>query len=119
MTIESDFKALRELSPGTRRRYDIPHVSLYSRLPAVAGDDSGTISQLHSRPPAHHADAAQARQFIGLLRAEHAELAAAAAALETHRFGDPSTSHQMRSMQAEMAEIRQLLTALERRFPSS
>jgi hypothetical protein len=112
MTIESGFKALRELNLGTPRRR-------YPQFPAVAAEDSGAVSQLHRRPPAHHADAAQARQFIGLLRAEHAELATAAATLETLRFGSPSTSHQMRSLQADMTEIRQLLNALDRRFPSS
>lgn len=120
MTIESDIRTLRTLNVGARRgHYDIPHVSVRGGYPVVAERDSTPATQLDLRPPAHHGDAAQARSFLELLRAEHAELAIAAAALEACRFAGKSTSCQLATLQAEMREIRQLLDALEKRFPSS
>lgn len=116
---ESDLKAPRELNPGIPRgRYHAPYFSVREQMPTAAGEESRTASLLPSmRPPAHHADVAQARQFIELLRTEHAELAAAAAMGACRRAGRCTV--QMRRLQADMNEIRQLLEALEKRFPSS
>lgn len=116
---ESDLKAPRELNPGIRRgRYHAPYISVREQMPTANREESTAASLSPStRPPAHHADVAQARQFIELLRTEHAELAAAAAMAACKRAGQYTV--QMRRLQADMNEIRQLVESLEKRFPSS
>ncbi|MCV7102888.1 hypothetical protein [Mycobacterium palustre] len=103
---ETDRRATGELTgnaSGIRHR---PYY--YSGRERLVGTTGATS-------PTHHADVAQARLFADLLRAEHAELGAAAG-LGPQMSPHPCTPEQFRQLQARMKEIRRLLHALERRF---
>lgn len=113
--IETDLRAAGELSriaPG------IPHRPYYAagREQLAAIPEDRLIGATRTASPTHHADVAQARLFAELLRAEHAELGAAAG-LGPQLRPNPCASGQMRELQARMKEIRRLLHALEKRFP--
>jgi hypothetical protein len=58
---------------------------------------------------------AQAALFADILRAEHAELGAAAG-LGARTRGVPCSAEQLMQLQARMREVRRLLDALEKRF---
>ncbi|WP_139273337.1 hypothetical protein [Mycobacterium paraffinicum] len=111
---ETDLKAAGELSgtaPGIRHR---PFHSSGREELAVLPEDR-LVDATRAASPTHHADVAQARLFADLLRAEHAELGAAAG-LGPQLRPQPCTSEQLRQLQARMKEIRRLLHALELRF---
>ncbi|WP_374021936.1 hypothetical protein [Mycobacterium sp. HNNTM2301] len=112
---ETELRAAGELTgiaPG------IPHRPYYSagREQLAALPEDRLVGATRAASPAHHADVAQARLFAELLRAEHAELGAAAG-LGPQLRPQPCTSEQLRQLQARMKEIRRLLHALEKRFP--
>jgi hypothetical protein len=68
--------------------------------------------------PPHPADVAQGRRFASILRIEHADLRAQLAALEA--CGPQSGSGgQTGRLRTQIAEVRDLLAALERRFSST
>jgi hypothetical protein len=117
VTTESDLRTPRELSPNTRR-YHVPYVSMRDHMPSGPGESLRPASQQCSTAPQHYADVAQARLFADMLRAEHAELGAAAG-LGARGRGAPCSPDQMLWLQARMREVRQLLEAMEKRFPCS
>lgn len=114
--IETELRATGELTafaPDIRHR---PYLASGREQPAAVPDDRPRlIGTTPAATPTHHADVAQARLFADLLRAEHAELAAAAG-LKPHLCPQPCASEQLRQLQARMKEIRRLLHALEKRF---
>jgi hypothetical protein len=119
VTTESDLRTSRDLSANAHRgRYHVPYVSVREHIPYSPGE--GLRSASHQRPtnPRHYADVAQARLFADLLRAEHAELGAAAG-LGGRGRAAPCPPDQMLWLQARMREVRQLLEGLEKRFPCS
>lgn len=111
---ETDLRAAAELSgiaPAIRHR---PYYSAGREQLAALPDDR-LVGTTRASAAAHHADVAQARLFADMLRAEHAELGAAAG-LGPQLRPQPCTSEQLRQLQARMKEIRRLLHALEKRF---
>jgi hypothetical protein len=97
------------LDPGAcaaRGRYHTPHIH-----PA---------EQSRSTAEPHRADLAQARIFIGILQPELAELQALAARVEARAQQQrPDDNMQLSRMQARLNEVRELLAALEYRFPTA
>ncbi|ORA09792.1 hypothetical protein [Mycobacterium arosiense] len=113
---ETDLRATGELTaiaPGIRHRPY--HSTGREQRGALPDDRLRLVGATRAASPTHHADVAQARLFADLLRAEHAELGAAAG-LGPHLRPRPCTSEQLRQLQARMKEIRRLLHALEKRF---
>lgn len=112
---ETELRVTGELTaiPGVRHW---PYLaSGREQLGASPDDRPRVVGTTRTASPTHHADVAQARLFADLLRAEHAELGAAAG-LGPHLRPQPCTSEQLRQLQARMKEIRRLLLALEKRF---
>ncbi|WP_133160805.1 hypothetical protein [Mycobacterium ahvazicum] len=119
MTTESDLRTPRDLSANAHRgRYHVPYVSVREHIPYSAAESLRPASHQFPTASGHYADIAQARLFADLLRAEHAELGAAAG-LGARGRAAPCPPDQMVLLQARMREVRQLLEALEQRFPWS
>ena len=113
---ESDLRAPRELTRTDHRgSYHVPHLSVREQTTPGPGERPRTVSRQCSAAPTHHADVAQAALFTDILRAEHAELGAAAG-IGARRRGGACSTEQMLQLQARMREVRQLLDALEQRF---
>jgi hypothetical protein len=116
VTTESDLRTPREVTRSTRRgSYHLPYISVRPQLATVPGENHRTVTQQSSTAPAHAADVAQAGLFTDILRAEHAELGAAAG-IGARGRGASCSADQMLQLQARMKEVRQLLDALEKRF---
>jgi hypothetical protein len=114
------------LDPGAcaaRRRYDTPHIhpAEQSRAELPGGDTAApTSTRRRSTAEPHRADLAQARIFIDILQPELAELQALAARVEARAQQQrPDDNMQLSRMQARLNEVRELLAALEYRFPTA
>lgn len=115
MTIESDVRAPRGITSNEfRGRHHLPYAR--EQMASVSTDIARPGCRQCAAALTSHADVAQAALFADILRAEHAELGAAAAAQRREAGCAPDRSLRL---QARMREIRRLLDALEKRFPSS
>lgn len=114
------------LDPGactTRGRYHTPHIHPAEQSRAeLSGCDTGasTPTRRGSTAEPHRADVAQARIFIDILQPELAELEAVAARVEARaQHQGPGHNMQLSRMQAGLNVVRELLAALEYRFPTA
>lgn len=114
------------LDPGAcaaRGRYHTPHIHPAEQSRAeLPGCDTAAPTPTRRRSTAepHRADLAQARIFIDILQPELAELQALAARVEARAQQlRPDDNMQLSRMQARLNEVRELLAALEYRFPTA
>lgn len=116
MTTENDLRPWTGSAPNLERsRYHLPYLSVREQTPAIPVDWARAVRPQYFSSPTQPADVAQAGLFADILRAEHAELGAAAR-LGARNRGAPCSAEQMMQLQSRMREVRRLLDALENRF---
>lgn len=119
----SDVSARLDLGVcATRGRYHTPHIPRPDQIPI--DPPTCDITRVRSPRPRSRApsaaDLAQARLFVDILHTELAELQALAATIEARlQLHEQRSNTHLVLIQARMTEVRDLLDALENRFPTA